>query len=197
MRSSSSPSVLYGGFFRDSRHHASLFLCLSVAFILTEQNSLWTRPMHKRRSSTAMRCNGCLKRTTSAPIAWTNFLEALPGYIHSQPTGPRSAIQSTASYITQRITAHFSTYATSYWLSDEACVARVSACIDCFQLILKSVGKHPAGGDKVTLQKICMEHFIVSLNGLCNGEDRKVALRASCIRSLAFQDFVSHLTTPD
>jgi hypothetical protein len=125
------------------------------------------------------------------------FLEALPGYIHSHLTGPRSAVQSTASYILQRIRDHFLTCATSYSLSDEACVARVSACVNSLRLIFKYVGKHPAGGGEETLQKTYMEDLIRSLNTLCDGEDRKVALRASCVRCLAFQCFVSHHATLD
>jgi len=125
------------------------------------------------------------------------FLEALPGYIHSHLTGPRIAVQLTASYIIERIMGHFLTCATSYSLSEEACIARVSACINSLRLIFEYVGKHPAGGDKETLQKTCIEDLISCLNGLCDGKDRKVALRASCVRGLAFQGLVSHLTTLD
>jgi hypothetical protein len=126
------------------------------------------------------------------------FLDALPGYIHSHLTeNPRLVAQLTASYILQRIGEHFLTCATSYWLSDEACIARVSACVNSLQLIFRSGGKRPAGEDKEALQKAYTEDLISDLNVLCDGEDRKVALRASCVRGLTFQGFVSHLTTPE
>ena len=126
------------------------------------------------------------------------FLEALPGYIHSHLTeNPRLAVHLTASYITKRIRGHLLTCATSYWLSDEACITRVSGCVNSLRLIFKTSGTYPSSEDKERSKKNYIQGLIKGLNGLCEGEDKRVALRASCVRGLAFQGLVSHLTTPD
>jgi hypothetical protein len=127
------------------------------------------------------------------------FLEALPGYIHSPFTKKeRLSEWLTRSYIIERIKEHFLTCATSPGLSDEGCIARVSACVNSLRLIFKPSDSYPVYSDEDRKsRKDYIQGLVDDLNAQCNGEDRTVALRASCIRGLAFQGLLMHFTPLD
>ena len=124
------------------------------------------------------------------------FLETLPGYIHSHFTKKESLQeQLTAKYIIERIKEHFLTCATSHGLSEDACIARVSACVNSLRLIFKLTGERPDNLGK--LREGYIQDLIKDLNEQCEHKDSRVALRASCVRGLAFQGLLMHLTPSD
>jgi hypothetical protein len=126
------------------------------------------------------------------------FLESLPGYMLSPFTDQKHLSQQlSTSYIIERIRNHFLTCATSYWLSEEACITRVSGCVNSLRLIFKTSDSRPSSKNEEQLKMDYIQGLIDGLNSLCKGEDQRVALRASCVRGLAFQGLLSHLTPSD
>jgi hypothetical protein len=128
------------------------------------------------------------------------FLESLPGYIHSHFTNKeRSSEQPNPSRIIKRIREHFLTCTTSHVLSEEACITRVSACVNSLRLIFKPADSRPVDSDTMgnELRKGHIQDLVNDLNARCDGKDQTVALRASCVRGLAFQGLLTHLTPPD
>jgi len=123
------------------------------------------------------------------------FLEGLPGYIHS-PLTDRDHFPKvlTAEYILKRTRGHFMTCATSLELSEEACMNRVLTCVNSLRTIFKAGTKQTLNKDEEELQARYIQGVVDGLNGLCNGADSKVALRASCVRGLAFQGLLTKLT---
>ncbi len=119
----------------------------------------------------------------------------LQGYIRSPLTGgdhfPKVL---TAEYILKRIKGHFMACAASLELSEEACMNRVQACVNSLQTIFKSSTEQTISKDAEGAQEEYIQEVIDGLNGLCDEADSKVALRASCVRSLAFQGLLTQLT---
>jgi len=130
------------------------------------------------------------------------FLEALPGYIHSHVTNEgRLPGQLTLDYVIGRIKKHFLTCVTSHGLSEEACIARVSACVDSLRLVFKPTDSNRGGSDEPDedkkLRKNYIQELVDVLKAQCNVEDSTVALRASCVTGLAFQGLLTNLTPLD
>ena len=121
------------------------------------------------------------------------FLESLPGYIHSHLT--TSTEQTTSSYIIERIREHVLTCTASYDLSDEACITRVSACVNSLWLIFTD--SSPVDSDTMKLRREHIQGLVDDLNARCDGKDWTVTLRASCVRALVFQGLLMHFTPPD
>jgi len=120
------------------------------------------------------------------------FLEGLPGYIHSPLTDTdRLPKVLTAGYILTRFREHFMTCATSLELSDEACINRVVACVNSLRTIFKISAEQPRNKDEENTQKEYIQDLIDGLNTLCDGKDAIMALRASCVRGLAFRGFLA------
>jgi hypothetical protein len=124
------------------------------------------------------------------------FLEGLPGYIQSPLTDTDHLPKVlTASYILKRIREHFMTCATSLELPQEACVNRVVACVDSLRTIFKISADQPRNPDEENAQKEYIHDIIDGLNVLCDqGRDSIVALRASCVRALAFRGLLAQST---
>ena len=124
------------------------------------------------------------------------FLKTLPDYIHSPFTEQeRLQEQLMAKYIIERIKEHFLTCATSHGLPEDACIARVSACVNSLRLIFKPADKEP---DYLgNLRENYIQGIIKDLNEQCEHKDSRIALRASCVRGLAFQGLLRHLTPSD
>ncbi|KAH9043979.1 hypothetical protein EDB84DRAFT_851045 [Lactarius hengduanensis] len=123
------------------------------------------------------------------------FLEGLPGYIHSPLTDTDHLPKVlTAGYILKRIREHFMTCATSLELSEEACVNRVVACVNSLRTIFKISAEQPRNRDEDNTQKEYIQGIIDGLNALCDGQDSIVALRASCVRGLAFRGLLAQST---
>ena len=123
------------------------------------------------------------------------FLEGLPGYIHSPLTDTDHLPKVlTAGYILKRIREHFMTCATSLELSEEACVNRVVACVNSLRTIFKISAEQPRNPDEENTQKEYIHGIIDGLNALCDGWDSIVALRASCVRGLAFRGLLAQST---
>jgi hypothetical protein len=123
------------------------------------------------------------------------FLEGLPGYIHSPLTDTDHLPKVlTAKYILKRIREHFMTCATSLELGEEACVNRVIACVNSLRTIFKISADQPRNRDEET-QKEYIQGIIDDLNVLCDHRrDSTVALRASCVRALAFRGLLVQST---
>lgn len=145
-----------------------------------------------------------LKEDDLSDSRMDTFLEALPGYIHSNFTNKeRLSERLTLGYIIKRIKKHLLTCATSQGLSEESCIARVSACVNSLRLIFETTDSHPHDShEDKELRKDYIQGLVNDLNEQCNGEDRTVALRASCVRGLtfqglAFQGLLTHLTPLD
>ena len=124
------------------------------------------------------------------------FLEGLPGYIHSPLTDTDHLPKVlTAKYILKRIREHFMTCATSLELGEEACVSRVVACVNSLRTIFKISADQPRNRDEEKAQKEYIQGIIDDLNVLCDhGRDSIVALRASCVRALAFRGLLAQST---
>jgi Family of unknown function (DUF6535) len=133
-------------------------------------------------------------------IDMDKFLEGLPGYLNSQFTEKKHLIKVlTAGSILTRIREHFIMCTTSSELTEEACVNRVSACVNSLRLIFKTSRECPPDSDS---EKRCshrgyIQGIVDDLNTQCDAEDSMVALRACCVRSLAFQGLLSRLTQSD
>ncbi|KAI9440901.1 hypothetical protein H4582DRAFT_1504069 [Lactarius indigo] len=126
------------------------------------------------------------------------FLEGLPGYIHSPLTDTDHLPKVlTAGYILKRIREHFMTCATSLELSEEACVNRVVACVNSLRTIFKISAEQPRNPNEDQTQKEYVQGIIDGLNALCDGRDSIVALRASCVRGLAFRGLLAQSTESD
>ncbi|KAI0294682.1 hypothetical protein B0F90DRAFT_1276323 [Multifurca ochricompacta] len=67
------------------------------------------------------------------------YLDGLPGYIDSSLTDRHNLRNDiSAEYILDRIKEHFMTCATSFELSEEACLNRVSVCVNSLRLIFRT-----------------------------------------------------------
>ena len=129
------------------------------------------------------------------------FLEGLPGYMSSNHTEKDQMDEYiTAEHIKWRIKQHFITCATSVELSDEACIARASSCVNALVLIFEYNRRHNSGSDKlekeVHLQRTYIQELIGDFQTLCGINNHTAALRASCISALAVQGLLSHLIPP-
>ena len=124
------------------------------------------------------------------------FLEGLPGYIHSPLTDTDHLPKVlTARYILKRIREHFMTCATSLELGEEACVNRVVACVNSLRTIFKISADQPRDQYEEKAQKEYVQGIIDDLIALCDhGRDSVVALRASCVRALAFRGLLVQST---
>jgi hypothetical protein len=133
------------------------------------------------------------------------FLEGLPGYMSSSHTIKDQLDQYlTADYILSRIREHFISCATSVELSDEARVARVSSCakallhISQYSRGCKEKSSVPGELEKeLQSQRAYNQELMDYCQMLCGMDDPTVALRASCIRALAVQGFLSQLVSRD
>jgi hypothetical protein len=124
------------------------------------------------------------------------FLEGLPGYIHSPLTDTDHLPKVlTARYILKRIREHFMTCATSLELGGDECVNRVVACVNSLRTIFKISADQSHNRDEDKVQKEYIQGIIDDLNVLCDhGRDAAVALRASCVRALAFRSLLAQST---
>ena len=135
------------------------------------------------------------KKDNFSDVDMAKFLEGLPGYINSCFTEKKLLTEDlTTDYILTRIREHFMTCTTPFEHSEEACINRVVACVNSLRLIFKTSGECPldSGNDRSHGEYI--RGIIHGLNTLCEEDDTMVALRASCVRSLAFQGLLSQLT---
>ena len=124
------------------------------------------------------------------------FLEGLPGYISSNHT-KRGQLDNylTADYILSRIKEHLLTCVTSVELSDEASIARVSSSGKALLRIFQY--SHARKSYMEQLQRTYIQRLMEDLQTLCGMDDQMIALRASCIRALAAQGFLSQLVPQD
>jgi hypothetical protein len=127
------------------------------------------------------------------------FLEGLPGYMSSSHTVERQLDHSlTADHVLSRIREHFISCATSVELSDEARIARVSSCAKALMRISQYSRKRKEetsvpGEFKEESQETYNQGLMDYCKMLCDMDDPMIVLRASCIRALALQDFLSQL----
>ena len=133
------------------------------------------------------------------------FLEGLPGYICSSHT-KRDQLDDylTTNHILRRIKEHYITCVTTVKLSDEASIARVSACVTALRLIFqysrKCKEKSSIPGkleEELQSQMKYDQELMDDFQALCDIDDTTIALRASCIRGLAVQSLLSQLIPPD
>ena len=130
------------------------------------------------------------------------FLRSLPGYISSHHTN-RDVLYGylTADHVLTRIKGHFITCAMSdsVELSDEASIARVLSCVQALRLIFDDIRKRdrssPVPDKNVQIQQEYIQNIIVEFQTLCDAEDPKMALRASCIRGLAVHGILYQLVS--
>ncbi|KAH9034588.1 hypothetical protein EDB85DRAFT_994958 [Lactarius pseudohatsudake] len=127
-------------------------------------------------------------------IDMDQFLGCLQGYIRSPLTDPDHIPKVlTAEYILTRIKAHFMACSASLELPEEACTNRVLACVNSLAEIFKySTGK--TNKDAEGVPEKCLQGVIKGLKGLCDGTHSIVALRASCVRGIAFHGLLTQLT---
>ena len=120
------------------------------------------------------------------------FLEALPGYIHSQFTVAKGLSKVlTAPYILERIREHLLTCVTVTELSEQARIKRVSACVDSLRVILQH--RTSVEGTEISDEeplRVNMQSIVNGLNISCE-EEPDVNLRAFCVRALTFQGFLT------
>ena len=130
------------------------------------------------------------------------FLEGLPGYMSSSKTRPGQLDRYlTAGYLLNRIKDHFMTCATSVELSDDARIARTSSCAKALMGIFKYsrdclIGS-PDEPEEIQSQKKYIQTLMDDFDALCRTKDPLIALRASCIRALAFQGLLSQFLPLD
>jgi hypothetical protein len=133
------------------------------------------------------------------------LLDALPGYM-SSPYTKLDGLEEylTSDYILKGIKQHLMTCVTSLELSEDASVARVSRCINSiwliFQLGLKSTRRSFESNNKTQrMQKTYIAEILDNVNTLCNRHmgTPDLALRAPCIRGLAFQDLLTLINQSD
>ena len=133
------------------------------------------------------------------------FLEGLPGYMSSSHTKKHQLDQYlTTDHILSRVMEHLIACATSVELSDEAGIGRVSSCVKALCLIFQYSRKYKeeVSGPEILKEELQLQRrFILVLMDnfqvLCDMDDPTVALRASCIRALAFQGLLSQLVPQD
>jgi Family of unknown function (DUF6535) len=133
------------------------------------------------------------------------FLEGLPGYMYSTHTKKDQLDEYlTTNYILRRIKEHYITCVTTVELSDEASIARVSACVKALVLIFqysrKCKEESPIPGrleEELQSQQKYDQELMDDFQALCGIDDPMIALRASCIRGLAVQSLLSQLVPPD
>ena len=133
------------------------------------------------------------------------FLESLPGYMSSSHTMKGQLDHYlTADYVLSRIREHFISCATSLELSDEARIARVSSCAKAlmriFQYSRKRKEENSVPGElekELQSQETYNQGLMDYGKMLCGMDDPMIVLRASCIRALALQDFLSQLIAQD
>ena len=127
------------------------------------------------------------------------FLESLPGYVSSNHTEKDQLDKYlTAEHITNRIKGHLITCATSVEVSDEESITRVFPCVKALLLIFEYSRKHSREQDKtLQSQQIYIQDIIDNFQTLCASEavDPTMALRASCIRSLAVHGLLSQIVS--
>ena len=124
------------------------------------------------------------------------FLKGLPGYISSSHTKKGQLDNDlTADYILSRIKEHLLTCVTSVELSDEASIARVSSSVKALLRIFQHIDACKSNMGK--LQRTYIEKLMEEFQTLCDMDDQMIALRASCIRALAAQGFLSQLIPHD
>jgi hypothetical protein len=132
------------------------------------------------------------------------FLEALPGYMYSTHTKKDQLDEYlTTDHILRRIKEHYITCVTAVELSDEASIARVSACVTALKLIFqysrKCKEKSSIPGkleEELQSQREYDQELMDDFQALCDIDDPTIALRASCIRGLAVQSLLSQLVPP-
>ena len=126
------------------------------------------------------------------------FLEGLPGYMSSHHTEEDQLDNIIAGHILERIKEHFLTCTTSSDLSEEERIARVLCCIESIQLIFLKSHQNPSDSNKEELKqhRSYIEAIIGYLQTLCDRgkKDPIVALRASCVRGLAFHSLLAQIT---
>ncbi|KAF8489959.1 hypothetical protein F5888DRAFT_1139544 [Russula emetica] len=133
------------------------------------------------------------------------FLEGLPGYMYSDHTKKDQLDEYlTSNYILRRIKEHYITCVTTVELSDEASIARVSACVTALRLIFqysrKCKEKSSIPGkleEELHSQRKYDQELMDDFQFFCGIGDPMIALRASCIRGLAVQSLLSQLVPPD
>ncbi|KAI9448448.1 hypothetical protein H4582DRAFT_91125 [Lactarius indigo] len=127
-----------------------------------------------------------------------HFLGGLQGYIHSPLTGSDHIPKVlTAGHILKRINAHLMACAASLEHPEEVCTNRVLACVNSLSTIFKySTGKTTSGFAAEGVPEKYIQEIIYGLNELCGGTDPVVALRASCVRGIAFYGLLTQLTEP-
>jgi hypothetical protein len=132
------------------------------------------------------------------------FLESLAGYMSSSHTKKGKLDQYlTSDYLLTRIKKHFITCATSGELSDEASIARMSSCSKALLRIFQYSRECKEGPsvpnkleEELQLQRSYIQKLMDDFQTLCGMDDPTIALRASCIRALAVQSFLSQLVQP-
>jgi hypothetical protein len=126
------------------------------------------------------------------------FLEGLRGYMSSNHTDKGQLGEYlTAEHIQSRIKHHFITCTTSMELSDQDSIARVSSCAKALVLIFEYSRTRKMGSSELANKLRSQQKYIQGLIGdfetLCDMDDPMTTLRASCIRALAVQGFLSEL----
>jgi hypothetical protein len=133
------------------------------------------------------------------------FLEGLPGYMSSSHTKKDQLARYLTTYpILNRIKAHFISCAMSVELSDEARITRVSSCTKALMCIFqysRTFKEYSSVPGELVKESRSQERYIQELmchfQVLCYEDDPMTALRASCIRALALQGFLSPLVAQD
>lgn len=124
------------------------------------------------------------------------FLKGLPDYIHSPLTDPKVLVEGLRKDgIPRRIREHFKTCVTPLELSEEASMSRASACIKSLRQIFET----EAGTTVIQLdsENNDIQAIMDYLESRCSASNPSTALRASCIRALAIQEFLVPLGHPD
>jgi hypothetical protein len=125
------------------------------------------------------------------------FLEGLPGYMSSKHTEKGQLDEYlTPEHIKTRIKGHFVTCATSVELSEEESIKRAFSCVNALRLIFDNSRERKRSSkvqDNNLQSQKYIQDIIVNFETLCDAEDSTMALRASCIRSLAVHGLLSQL----
>ena len=134
-------------------------------------------------------------------IDMDKFLEGLPGYIHSPITEVAKEDLPgvlTVPHILERIREHLLTCVSATKLSEEACLKRVLTCVESLQaiLLLWKTAKRCKTPDEEGSLRNFMQDIVRNFTTLCGEPEKKRDLRASCVRALAFQGFLSKCVEP-
>jgi hypothetical protein len=122
------------------------------------------------------------------------FLEGLPGYIRSPIT---QAVKEelpkvlTAPYVLGRIGEHLLSCVTAAEPSEDARVARVSACVESLRVILQTSAERLKNPNEEESLRKYIQGIVDDLNALCGEPKEKMDLRAFCVRALAFQGILT------